>query len=338
MASPPSEDTKALFKLLADNEWHKYEDIKDQLARSIPPGRALRKYEVRLRSSRKVHDTANPTQPLSEDDQIFYGGRACAQVTISSWRERGLAQRQDEDGVKWIRIRPGFKAFGIEAKGIEEALAEGAPKGPATPVATIEVPPVDSAPPEVSPQPTQWPPVKLPDFVPPPAVPAEPVPVAVAEEPSRVADEPATKVIDQEPVRQWQRNSDGDWDPVEEPTEPVVMPAPDPIPQPSPSVTQTAVVECGVCGAVVIDSGFHNRWHEDQIGALRDIHEKIIDGVTLRTVVSGEIGQSLTSFQEGMTRYLDVVFSQLEAQIQVLSRPGVSAPWWAVSSPRKDSE
>lgn len=334
MASQPSDDTRTLFKLLADNEWHRYEDVKDQLARTIPPGRALRKYEERLKSSRKVHDTSNPTPALSEDDQIFYGGRACAQVTISSWREKGLAWKQDDFGVKWIRIKPGFKAFGIAAKGIEEALAQEAPKEPAAPVGTPEVPRADSEPSEASRRPSDGPSGgaekaggfrdESGDVI------AAPVPEA------------PTRFIDPEPALQWRRNAEGNWERIVDPTagrpEPVFHPVGE-LPEAgdsnspaasSQSVTVSGLQECSICGALSIDSGFHDQWHKDQNGVLEEIAKKIIDPVTLRTLFSEETGQSLQAFQLGMTQYLEVAFSQLEAQIQVLSKPGVSGPWWAV--------
>lgn len=112
MATPPSDDSRSLFKLLADGQWHPYENIRDELAATVPPGRALRKYQERVEYARKYKNDPEYDTSASEDDRIYFGSRACAQIAITSWKGRGL----EVSGVaenKQIRIKPGFKSWGI---------------------------------------------------------------------------------------------------------------------------------------------------------------------------------------------------------------------------------
>ena len=84
MATPPTDDTRQLFKLLADGGWHSYEEIRDEIARAVPPGRALRKYQERIDYARKQKGDPEYDTDLSEDDRIYYGQRSCAQIVITS--------------------------------------------------------------------------------------------------------------------------------------------------------------------------------------------------------------------------------------------------------------
>ncbi len=143
MATPPSDDTITLFKLLADGQWHNYYDVKDALAATVPPGRALRKYDERYRSGRGGRNLATESgSPLSEDEQILYGARACAQSTISSWKGKALMFRGEAKD-KEIRVKPGFQG----AWGIKQPAAEAAEPGKEAGGYT-EVPPTDSEPSE----------------------------------------------------------------------------------------------------------------------------------------------------------------------------------------------
>lgn len=117
MATPPSDDTRTLFKLISDGEWHRYEEIRDRIAEKVPPGRALRKYQERIEYKRKYSGDPTYDTSASEDERIELGAKACAQVVITSWKGRGI-QHREHAGQKWIRVRPGFRSWGLEAEGI----------------------------------------------------------------------------------------------------------------------------------------------------------------------------------------------------------------------------
>lgn len=112
MATPPTDATRELFKLIGDGEWHSYVEVREALAAKIPPGPALRKYESRA-AQNKQYRNAELDQERSEDEKIHYGKLAVAQVTISSWKGRGLMHRVGENG-KEIRVKPGFEVWGLK--------------------------------------------------------------------------------------------------------------------------------------------------------------------------------------------------------------------------------
>lgn len=117
MATPPSDDTRALFKLIADGQWHDYEEIRDKIAAAVPPGRALRKYQERIEYARKYKGDPNYDTDLSEDERIYLGAKACGQIAISNWKGRGVQYDQSGER-KRIRIKPGFSSWGLEAQGV----------------------------------------------------------------------------------------------------------------------------------------------------------------------------------------------------------------------------
>ena len=138
MATPPSDDSITLFRLLSDGQWRPYLDVRDALAKTVSPGRALRKYAARAAQAGRV-DT-----DLSEDDKIWLGQKACAQICITSWKERGrgIEQRGRKDS-REIRIQPGFRGPGLsnapdgsvsdaESQGVPEVWVEGSEGSEAT--------------------------------------------------------------------------------------------------------------------------------------------------------------------------------------------------------------
>ncbi len=147
MATPPNDDTIMLFKLLADGQWHPYEEIRDRLAATVPPGRALRKYQERVDYARRYKGDPDYDTEADEDTRIYYGARACAQIAITSWKGRGVMY-MGEGPNKKIRIKPGFKSWGIEQVTEENRdivpprRAEAAPEGQGV----TETPPEEPAP------------------------------------------------------------------------------------------------------------------------------------------------------------------------------------------------
>lgn len=117
MPTPPSDDTRTLFRLISDGQWHKYEEVRDRIAETVPPGRALRKYQETINYKRKYRRDPTYDTQISEGERIFLGSRACGQIVITSWKGRGVESKQ-ESGQRWIRVREGFTAWGLEAEGI----------------------------------------------------------------------------------------------------------------------------------------------------------------------------------------------------------------------------
>jgi hypothetical protein len=332
MATPPSDDSKAMFRILSNrpDEWWPYEELRDAVATTIPPGRAIRKYQERLNSSRRTHSTAKPAPELSEDEQIFFGARACAQIAISSWVGRGIMRRQDSDGKKWVRIKPGFKTYGITVNMSEETEASQDPKGPENAEGYTDLPPGDSGPSEGQPRPAE-----------------------AAAEPT--VEPGQTAYTDPERSHKFLREGERDgWMP-EEWKEPVISPVlegplaelaseeaafvPDEQSTPErPPVTVSDLRECPECGLQVVNQVRHDAWHEAQKQPFEQKEMALFDEVTMRTLLSDVMGQSLDRFQLGMEQYLSGRFAEVEEMIQALRRPVWQGTRWTDGVVRKRAE
>jgi hypothetical protein len=293
MGTPLNDETKTLFRILADEQWHRYDEVKDAIAKTIPPGRALRKYEDRLKSSR-AYRQPETVKVITEDEKILYGGRACAQITISSWKDRRAVISRTEAGDKWIKMKPGFEPWKLDPS----IPAPSLPKGLGEPGGSPEVPPGDSEPSTAAPAPVE-----------PPAQPPPPEPVPV--EPSS-PDTPAPPPPDPAPA------------PEPEPAFPFQHDPPPPLPV----VSISALPDCPACGLLMVDEARHERWHEDQKRAAASPEVTAIDDVTLstlRTLLGDVMRQGLDEFQKGMQDYLDHQFSQVEARLIMLASR--QRPW-----------
>lgn len=152
MATPPSADTRTLFKMISDGQWHPYDKIRDAIAASVAPGRALRRYEERVAYKRKYSKDPDYDTAANEDERILLGARACAQSVISSWKGRGVQYRAFADR-KEIRLRPGFTSWGLQAEGIP-APASGNSEPSEDAAAPPDEPPAAVAPQPPTPQPS----------------------------------------------------------------------------------------------------------------------------------------------------------------------------------------
>ncbi len=291
MATPPSDDTIMLFKLLADGEWHPYQEIKDKLGASVPPGRALRKYEEAYRAGRVQRNAEPVTSPLSEDDQIRYGGLKCAQVTISSWKGKGVIQRM-VNGEKEIRMKPGFQSYRVNDG------AGQAPDPPQEAEGYTEVPPSDSEPSES-----------------PPPRPQEVSEPSVVEQVEQAAPESVgVEQVEPEP-------------PMVPPLQP--LPASDyQLPPLSPAVTAREPVECPECGLDVVNESRHQQWHEGlrKAAEARDI--AFVDEKRLRSLILAVFVGELDRFQVGMQEYLEQQFGLVNAQFFALRHDYPGAQRW----------
>lgn len=310
MATPPSDETKMLFKLLSDREWHRYEEIHLALAHTIPPGKALRRYENRLQASRGFRGDNKTDIVLSETEQIDLGQRGIAQATISSWKGRGIIQRGDGP-TKEIKIKPGFQSWGL-AEVVPSAKPgepqTGAPQDPPNAGGGYpEVPRADSEPSSAARAAQEQHP--------------EPAPVAVAS----VTDEPAPPGVDKgssfrpvEPLPRREPNST--WIPEDQahyawPGAPRGVTGEERVTAPTPPV-----VSCLDCGAMVGDQEIHEDWHVSQASAESHQIRITFDEETERAVadrvqeaMAPLLDQALDRFQQGMQDYLETKFAQLEA-------------------------
>lgn len=78
--------------------WTPYDDILEKLIRMVPPGKALRKYELRSKNTKGL-------RPLSEDEKIYSGARDIARDSIQQHVVSGRAEVEMVDGVKSIRFK-----------------------------------------------------------------------------------------------------------------------------------------------------------------------------------------------------------------------------------------
>jgi hypothetical protein len=281
VATPPNDDTRMLFKLIADREWHSYEEIRDKVAEAVPPGRALRKYQERIAYARQQKNDPGYDTDLTEDERIFYGQRGCAQGVITSWKGRGL-QFQGEGKDKVIRIRPGFKTWGVDVVG-EKAENEETPPDPS---------PADSEPPEADQDPQEEAPVIETPF---PVTPAHvPAPLAQA-------------------VDNWVKEKLGP----REPDEPGVY-----YDHTSQPVTEKPGEDmCEICGLAILNWALHQDWHSrfEEVGSRSDM--ALFSESEVRTLLGDVMQQELDNFQGGMSIWLETQFADIHAALRALRRP-----------------
>lgn len=312
MATPPSDETRTLFKLLLDREWHRYEDIHTALAATVPPGKALRRYENRLSASRGLRGDQKTEILLTETEQIDFGQRGIAQATISSWKGRGIIQR-GEGRDKEIKIKPGFQTWGLD-----DAVPQAAESGPQAAgqdppkeaQGYTEVPPSDSEPSDATRTTREWPP---------PSAAGPPQEILPAEGGSfRPPVEPLPR---RQPNNAWVPRDEAHyaW------------------PGSAPEVKGAeAIQSCVECGLAVIDMEIHEDWHASQSSAMShqvriSFDEATEQGVADRVqavldpLLDQALSRALDRFQRGMQEYLENRFAQLEASLIAL-RTAVKQP------------
>ncbi len=299
MATPPSDDTRSLFKLLADGQWHPYEQIRDELAATVPPGRALRKYQERVEYARKYKNDPTYDTSASEDDRIYFGARACAQIAITSWKNRGLEVAGNAEN-KQIRIKPGFKTWGIgttmnDTEEESEDASSGSPGGGLDGDGER-----DPAPP-----PPQWREAQAGAGLPQ----VEIVPETTPGRPQETASDPGDPgALDDADEYSWGADAQealrGRRFTISETSQPV------------------ATTECQLCGAEVLDVSKHAEWHEQYIA--RSAPEQREDMALfaeseIRSLLRDVVETVLDQFQENMVQYLSTQFAHVDAGIHLLS-------------------
>jgi hypothetical protein len=318
MATPPNDESRELFRLLADQQWHPHAEVKNSIARKVPPGRALRKYQEDIESRRRMYN--DPTYDTPHDDamRIELGARRCAQSAISSWSGKGvLIEGKGEN--KMIKVKPGFSSWGIPGFEPKSASEEQDPSS--EPPGYTEVPPEDSGRSESEmgavEQQEHSKPNPL-DFLsrvlaghdvgpiytsegPRPEPKAEVVP---EQPPIVVAEQPSPELVEQ--LRQ-----DVEWA-AEHPHYGASESA-------RPETAFPAPAECSHCGGTVGDWRQHELWHQQFVKTSEQPEMVLLNESQLREVLGGVVGQALDRFQSGMQNYLDTQFAHVNGALLAIS-------------------
>lgn len=364
MPTPPNDDTKVLFKLLADRQWHLYSVIRDALAATVPPGRALRTYESDIQRRRKYRDDPSYDTSRTEAERIFLGAKAVAAGTISSWRDKGLESRYKGPD-REIKVMDGFSSWGIP--GFEPGKQDSASGGEGS----TEVPPGDSEPAQPAPvraeavsaseaaveqaveedlgQAGSDPPVSTEPVADPWADPwAEAVPV---EQPAAVASEPVEVARVQDPAdEEFGGLLAAQVQPVvvtAKPDEPVTvvgeprlaaMATDDPdtwltyvaSPDGEGEPTVIELRNCRECGLAMSDPDTHAAWHLEVVKSEASEEMALLNESQLRDLLSGVVAAALDQFQDGIEAWMAEQFDLLNEAIAA-TRP-TTARW--VGGPR----
>lgn len=314
MATPPNDDTKTLFRLLVDRQWHSYVEIRESIAKTVPPGRARRRYEQDYRHNRKTrrlhHNDPDPEPRKSLDEQIDIGQRACARAIISSWKRAGAILQRGNDNGREIRVRDGFTSWGIPGF---EPQAEG-DDPPFEPGGLPDLPLEVSVPSEPS--------SGMPDVYREPDAAADDVMHSMCTVDqhdgclSLDSEAVAPAMLEREDARSFVKDGGGQWKPVErfEPTRRLVNAV-------SPEGVLTMGPDsCERCGLTVGNRALHEQWHTEQ--TMRDTPSDValLNESQLRDLIRGELSMLLDTFQDGVQQYLDQQFAQVEERIEATRR------------------
>lgn len=339
MGSPPSDDSKMLFKLLADMQWHNYYEIKSQIADKVPPGRAVRKYEDDINSRRRMR--GDPTYDTTHDEatRIELGARRCAQTAISSWSGRGVIIR-GKGPEKEIRVKPGFSAWGIpgfEPGGEGGAVSDSQETGQ-TPAAAQDPPFEAQGGTEVPPEASNG--SESEQQTPQEASGSKEAPVEATE----WGAVPNSK--DTEALRVLARGPDGKWTSVDREALDTPMPAVRAVFPSEPAGNSASSFDwprsvapaCGECGLAVSDAETHANWHVRIERFLSGSDGLMLTASQARDLILDVMGQELDQFQQGMQTWLEKQFAQLETTLALLRQ--VPAKWTvddAWRSPKRKS-
>ncbi len=107
MATPLSNESRTLLRLLSDGAWHDYRVVKEELANQVPPGRALRAYEVREAARLRHLGVARASEELPMEEKLISGRVALANAALHSMCQRHCETEEGGMlGPKQIRVRP----------------------------------------------------------------------------------------------------------------------------------------------------------------------------------------------------------------------------------------
>lgn len=105
MTTHPSPWTIRARELLADGNWHELEPLLNELAKLVPPGRALRRNEnARLKA--RNQGPAMRTYPRSKDYLIASGARRIVREALLGTNSKTWIERETQNGRSVVRLRP----------------------------------------------------------------------------------------------------------------------------------------------------------------------------------------------------------------------------------------
>lgn len=125
MSSPMSNEAKMLLKLLDDGQWHTLESITSRLAATVPPGKALRRYDTR-EAQREEKYGPRKTPELPDEMKIASGQRTLANVVINSLKKRYVDIVETVNG-RMVRKRAQpapDEPMEVDAAELEDMLAD----------------------------------------------------------------------------------------------------------------------------------------------------------------------------------------------------------------------
>lgn len=289
MATPPNDDTKALFRLLVDREWHNYNEIRDAIAQLIPPGRALRKYQESLEFRRryKYDNDPNYDSKLTEQERIEVGARSCAQITITSWKRAGALLDRGEKRGREIKVRPGWASWGIP----------GFEPGGEAPQAQ-DLPPEDQGVTQVGKEGVQAPEAETGDA-----------------QQASVADVAASWVPREDPAGDFIADEPQQVPQAAEP-EPVKTELPHPVSQIGGiPVPPDSPLCCSQCGFAVGNRKVHDRWHEEQNKPETTSDLSLLNESQLKDLLHKGLVDVLDKFQASQEEWLAERFAELERHV-----------------------
>lgn len=304
VATPPNDDTKLLFRLLADRGWHNYIEVREEIAKTVAPGRAIRKYRqdrINDKSNRlRHHNDPLPESRRTESEQIEFGQRSCATSCISSWKKAGAILQRGQNNGREIKVRDGFTSYGIP--GFEPGQEEPDPTPEAQGVP--EVPPADSKPSEVPPAPVESPSVLSQAYA--EVFPTEPAPPAEV-----VVESQTPPVAEQVPV-----------EPEPEPVQTYQLPhavSPEGGYYGGPGPDES----CELCGLTVGNAARHSQWHEETVKSDSPSDMALLNESQLRDLLRKVLVDVLDSFQEGMQTHIDSRFAEVETRTTAMLTAGL---------------
>ncbi len=297
---PFSQEVLTLFRILDGSEWHDYREVIEQLAITMAPGKALRRYDDRREGRRLRGEVTKVDIALSDDEKILYGQRLLASVAINGVKRRYLDIEYvdviiDDVPVKVrrIRLRPGVDIPPPQKplEGLVRATRHNET--------------------DKEPEPLSEPPRTFHGF-------------AVETPADAVIEIPTFELIDEKTF---------EVEPVAEP-EPAPMPEPareyPPVPEATPEQIRAAVMPyaCRPCGVYVTDRAVHEEFHRTHqlvtdpetvtepqpVGPPRD-EAAVFSEQDVREIVAQEVGRALDRFQAGMQTWLGERFAGVERRL-----------------------
>lgn len=366
MPSPLNQDSILMFRLLADEQWHSYDEMKAAIARQVSPGRAFRRYEQDLAAKRLARNEPTYDTYLSEDERIEFGGKRIAQATLSKWAGKGIII-QTLDGIKRVKLKHNFWPVGLDRDGVPDENIKQSPAAAPEPEPKVENA-VEDVPKEREPAPeapgvgegtkqgsegsevvtsTAKSPVpkdpRRADFL--TRVLSEgvvgpiygPDPASFHTRPLSNLSGPEEAITELEEAVPPEYSREDYLKAVEERFPQLVEPeavaepqAPDttPVEIPPGSRVVTSLIMCTDCAGLIEDEAAHLQWHQDFVKREEATDAGLWNESRIREVIRDELGPILDRFQASMQGYLEEQFAQLSGL--VVHFRGSSKQWTKV--------